>query len=73
MMRCFGCQRELEVGDNYIKDTASGFLDKPSSDADSIIGDLFGGVGGQIVFCEDCTTNGGRYMLNTVYGDEDDD
>ena len=72
-MKCFGCQRQLEVGDQYIKDTASGFTDAEASpDIDGLIADLFGGVGGEVVFCEDCTdkTSDGRYLLDTVYGDE---
>lgn len=80
-MICAGCRRELEVGDLYIVDTASGFLDTEATpEIDGLIADIFGGddtlsgaAGGKVVFCEDCTdkTKDGRYLFDTVYGDED--
>lgn len=71
-MRCFECKRELEVGDRFIADTASGFIGREGgSDVDDLIADLFGGSGGKVVLCEDCTAPGGDYMLETVYGDEE--
>lgn len=70
-MRCFGCQRDLEVGDHYIKDTASGFLKQDASpEIDGLIAEIMGGQGGNVVVCEDCTVVGGDYMFETVYGDE---
>lgn len=30
------------------------------------------GHGDKIVYCEDCTVKGGKWMLDTVYGDEGD-
>lgn len=72
-MKCFGCRRELDIGDQYIEDTASGFIgQETSSEVDGMIADLFGGSGGKVVFCEDCTQEGGDYMFSTVYGDEED-
>jgi hypothetical protein len=74
-VKCFGCQRTLEVGDQYIEDTASGFTsrepDATDSAADSIMADLFGGRGGKVLFCADCTEPGGKYQFQTVHGDED--
>jgi hypothetical protein len=69
--RCFGCQRELEVGDHYIEDTASGFAKQEATpETDALIADLFGGQGSKVIFCEDCTTTGGDYLFETYYGDE---
>jgi hypothetical protein len=34
---------------------------------------LFGGRGGKVVVCEDCTQEGGDYSFETVYGDEDEE
>jgi hypothetical protein len=31
---------------------------------------VFGGSGGEVVFCEDCTEPGGEYLFETVYGDD---
>lgn len=70
-MKCFGCQCEIEIGDRYIEDTASGFINQDSKpEIDGLIADLFGGAGGKVVFCEDCTVEGGDYMAETYYGDE---
>lgn len=72
-MRCFGCNRELEVGDQYIEDTASGFIGEGAdASVDDLMADLFGGSGGKVVFCEDCTAPGGEYLFETVYGDEEE-
>jgi hypothetical protein len=73
LMRCGDCKRELEVGDLYIKDTASGFIKQDTTpEIDGLIAEIFGGSGGKIVFCEDCTQEGGDYLFETVYGDEED-
>lgn len=77
-MRCFGCNREIEVGDHYIEDKASGFLghDPTATDmeVDNLIGELFSGrADGKVVFCTDCTQPGGDYKFETYYGDEDED
>ena len=70
-MNCAGCDKELEVGDRYIEDTASGFMGQEgSSDVDEIISELLGGVGGRVFFCEDCTEPGGDYLFETFYGEE---
>ena len=78
-MKCCGCNRTLEVGDLYIEDTASGFMgkenpDESDTDADNLVAELLGGVGGKVFFCEDCTDteSDGRYRFETVYGDEDE-
>jgi hypothetical protein len=72
VMICAGCRRELEVGDQYIKDTASGFTGGGNSAFDGLISEIMGGTGGEIFFCEDCTTttSDGKYLFETVYGDE---
>jgi hypothetical protein len=72
-MRCFGCQQEIEVGDRYIKDSASGFIGQEANpEIDGLIGELFGGTAtGEVVFCTDCTVEGGDYMSETYYGDEE--
>jgi hypothetical protein len=70
-MKCFGCQRALEVGDQYIEDTASGFIGAEDGGFDGIVADMFG-CGGKIVLCVDCTQPGGEYLLETVYGDEEE-
>lgn len=70
-MRCFGCKREIEIGDRYIEDSASGFSGQESTpEIDGLIADIFGGAGGKVVFCDDCTVDGGDYMFETFYGDE---
>jgi hypothetical protein len=72
-MRCAGCRRELDVGDRYIKDKASGFIGRPTSpEIDGLIAEILGSdCDGSVLYCEDCTEEGGEYMLDTVYGDED--
>jgi hypothetical protein len=69
-MKCFGCQRD--IGDRYIEDTASGFIGVEDTPVvDDLIADIFGGgPGGKVIFCDDCTTEGGDYMFETFYGDE---
>jgi hypothetical protein len=71
-MRCAGCDKELEVGDKYIEDTPSGFMETDISGHDDLMVTLLGGSGGKIFFCEDCTEPGGDYMFSTYYGDEED-
>jgi hypothetical protein len=68
-MRCAGCQRELEVGDQFIEGSASDFLER---EVDPAIGNLMADLfGGKIVYCEACTEPGGNFMFSTYYGDED--
>lgn len=73
-MKCAGCDRELDVGDRYIKDSASGFMasfgNPGTTEFDGLISEVLGGKDGEIVYCEDCTEQGGDYMFETVYGDE---
>lgn len=71
-MKCSGCRRELEVGDQYIEDTASGFMGHEADGLDDVMAQLLGGTGGKIIYCKDCTQEGGDYMFSTVYGDEAD-
>jgi hypothetical protein len=70
-MRCAGCNHEIEVGDQYIEDTASGFSKQDTvPEVDGLISELLGGTNGKVVYCEDCTQEGGDYKLETFYGDE---
>lgn len=71
-MICSGCRREIEVGDNYIEDTASGFLKEDKSDHDDLIAEIFGNTGGKIIYCQECTIPGGDYMFETYYGEEEE-
>lgn len=71
-MKCNGCNKTLEVGDQYIEDTASGYLnDEPDAEFDSLVSEILGGTDGKIFYCSDCTTPGGDYILQTVLDDED--
>ena len=70
-LRCAGCNRELEVGDRYIEDTPSGFMKAGDSGMDDLLASILGGSGGKIAYCEDCTQDGGDYLWETYYGDED--
>lgn len=70
-MKCADCQRELEPGDRYIKDTPSGYIDTEADPMiDGLISEIMGGSGGELIYCEDCTEPGGKYLFDTVYGDE---
>jgi NMD protein affecting ribosome stability and mRNA decay len=72
---CAGCQRQLEAGDEYIVDTASGFCGADADPViDGLIADIFarddtlsGGGNGDVIFCEACTdpTREGRWHLQT--------
>jgi hypothetical protein len=78
-MICSGCRRELEPGDHYIMDTASGFTGhEPDPVIDGLIADMLGGddtlsgkAEGKVIFCIDCTVPGGDYLFETYYGEED--
>jgi hypothetical protein len=74
-MKCFSCNNEIEVGDRYIEDTASGFLrTEQSPEVDAVIAELFSGrMDGKVVFCDECTTEGGDYNPQVYYGDDDDE
>lgn len=73
-MNCVGCNKEIEIGDRYIEDTVSGFLrSETEPDTYGIIAELFGGAGGKVFFCEDCTEDGGDYLYETNYGDAEDE
>jgi len=65
-LSCIGCFRDLKAGDRYIEDTVSGFINGGSAE-DSIMAELFGGKDGKVLFCEDCTQQGGNYLFETVY------
>jgi hypothetical protein len=74
---CGGCQRHLQPGDRYIEDTPSGYIGKESSpDTNALLVDLMthndglDGTSDRLVFCEGCTSPGGRYEFKT-YGGED--
>ena len=76
-MNCAGCRREIEIGDHYIEDTPSGFMTamgngKVNPELDDIMAMVLGGVGTKIVYCTDCTREGGDYKVETYYGDDDD-
>lgn len=60
---CAGCQRKLVAGDRYIEDTPAGFMGKEPDEAADLMADLLGGRDGKIVYCEDCTQDGGRYVI----------
>lgn len=71
-MRCAGCNRDLEVGDRYIRATASEFVGaEASSETDDLIAQIMGGAGGQVAFCEDCTQEGGDFHIETYWGDDE--
>lgn len=70
-MTCAGCRREIEIGDQYIEDTASGFTDAEAApEIDGLISEIMGGAGGKVFFCEDCTEPGDKYLFETYYRDE---
>lgn len=72
-MICAGCQRELQVGDRYIEDTASGFLKTDGEGeavTDYLIGMVLGGGESKLRYCEACTQPGGDYMFETFYGED---
>jgi hypothetical protein len=74
-MICAGCRRELEVGDQYIEDSASGYIGAEADPMiDGLIADIMGGAGGKVIFCEDCTIPdpSSKYRFSTYYGDEED-
>jgi hypothetical protein len=72
-MKCAGCSREIEVGDSYLEATASEILGSTDTAVDDLIAEVTGGRDGKVVYCEDCTEPGGRFRMNTYYGDEDED
>lgn len=75
-MNCSDCKRTLEVGDRYIHFTASEWAEAegltPLPELDDLMADLMGrsGLGDEMVFCEDCTVKGGKWIPDMVYGDE---
>jgi hypothetical protein len=76
LMRCAGCRRELDVGDQYIQFGANEYFERnnmtPLEGMDDIFAELMGSNhGDKLVYCEDCTekTDDG-WKLDTVYGDE---
>ena len=73
-MKCFGCKQEIEVGDRYIEDTSSGFSGQEANpEIDDLVAELFSGRDdGKIVFCSDCTQEGGDYISQTYYGEDDE-
>lgn len=79
--RCADCRRRLEVGDRYIEGTASDYIEKDvEPEIASLMADILGGddsldgsTGGRIIHCVDCTKPGGKFVLKTYYGDEDEE
>lgn len=75
-MNCAGCNRELEVGDRYIKFTMDEWGARQGL-APLGMDDLFAGVlgsnaGDKIVYCDDCTKDSDDgWPRQTVYGDEE--
>jgi hypothetical protein len=70
-MKCFGCSRELEPGDEYIEDAASRFV---GGAAESTFDGLIAKVmcdADNVIFCTDCTVPGGEYETRTFWGDDD--
>jgi len=74
-MICAGCQRTLEVGDQYIEATAGEFMGEDiGAGMNDLMAELLGGSkGGKLIYCEDCTQTGGDFMFSTFYGDDDDE
>lgn len=70
-MRCAYCWSEIEVGDRVIRARPSEFMGAEDDGFDEFMADLFGGVGGEIVYCEDCTQDGGRWKVEIYYGSAD--
>ena len=73
-LSCAGCRREIEIGDDYIEDTPSGFMAALGDKAvipelDDVMASVLGGAGTKIVYCEDCTEPGGDYKFKTFHGD----
>jgi hypothetical protein len=70
-MKCAGCRRDLEVGDHYIEATASEFMGRADDGLNGLMADILGsGNGDKLVYCEDCTQDGGQWRMETFYGDE---
>jgi hypothetical protein len=70
-MRCAGCRSEIEVGDRYIEATASEFMGHADDGLDGLMAEILGsGNGDKLVYCEDCTEDGGQWHFETFYGDE---
>lgn len=71
-MKCVGCSKELEVGDRYIEGTASEFVGgEHHPGTDLLVAELLGGVGGKVVYCEDCTEEGGDFRMQTYLPEGD--
>lgn len=68
---CAGCRAEIEVGDRFIKDTPAAFMGKGDDGLNGLMADIMGGVGTEIVYCEDCTQEGDGWKLETYYGPEE--
>lgn len=71
-MKCAGCMEPIEVGDRFIKARPSEFMEGEFMDLDGFMASLLGGRGGEVAYCEGCTQEGGRFKLETFYGDDDD-
>jgi hypothetical protein len=77
-MICAGCRHVMEIGDQYIEGVASDYVHQDvAPEIASLLADILGGnaaldgsTGGKIVYCEDCTVDGGDFRLSTYYGDE---
>lgn len=76
-MNCAGCKRELQVGDRFIRFTASEWAvhsgQKPLDGLDDIFASVFGSNDGDnLVYCEGCTvhTDDG-WRSETYYGDDE--
>lgn len=71
-MKCAGCMEQIAVGDRFIKARPSEFMGTEDAGLDGLMSDLLGGRGGEVAYCEDCTQEGGRFKLETYYGDDGD-
>lgn len=71
-MKCAGCGYVLRVGDPFLEATASEIIGG-SSELDGLLADVLGsGNGEKLVYCEDCTEEGGRFRMSTYYGEDAD-
>lgn len=76
-MICAGCRRELEVGDHYIIGTTAEMMHGRGAETkdafvEGLVAEILGGgQTGQIIYCEDCTVDGGEFLPETYWGDDD--
>jgi hypothetical protein len=75
-MKCAGCHREMDVGDQFIQFTASEWAEReglePLPELDDVMALCMGSTNGaKLAYCEGCTQKADDgWLLDTVYGDE---